>query len=153
MAYATTTDLTNRLSASVVRRIYDDNNDGTADTDPLTLLLAHASSKVDSYLAPLGVLPLTAPYPTEVVRLTLEVAVAFGAQRHPEAVRQDWRLLMEQAEKDLMRLRKGETMLGTYPSTPDPPANHGGNVYTRVEQTADQESTDFKGFFDDMGDF
>lgn len=142
-----------RLSPAVVARLYDDNNDGLADYEPVLAILSDAESKVDSYLAPLGILPLTDPYPREVLRLDMDVAVAYAAQRHPEAVNSyDWMKLMEQAEKDLKKLRSGETMLGLTP--PDPPANHGGEVYNSTTSSlAAAEAGESAGFWDDMGDF
>jgi phage gp36-like protein len=156
MARATRKQFENRVSPSLMARILDDDNDGIADYDPVAQLLEDASSKVDSYLAPLGVLPLTAPYPNEVIRLELDIAMAYAIQRHPEAATShNWEKLMEQAEKDLCRLRKGETMLGTAPSTPDPPANHGGAVYnnTAAAVAAAEAGEDPSAFWDDTGDW
>lgn len=149
-ARATKEQLENRLSAAVVARLYDDDNDGEADDDPLEQCLADASSKLDSYLAPLGVLPLIEPYPNEVIRLELDIAQAYAAQRFPEAVRQDWEKLMAQAEKDLDRLRMGKTMLGQRP--PDPAANHGG-VVTSDDPTREPGDTTSQRRWDNMGDF
>jgi phage gp36-like protein len=155
MARTTKDQFERRLSPSVMVRIYDDNNDGNADYDPILQILEDASSKVDSYLAPLGVLPLTEPYPNEVLRLELDVAMAYAAQRHPEAVTSySWKDLMEQAEKDLCRLRDGKTMLGKYPLSPDPPANHGGEVFNNTQSAiAAAEVGQTSGFWDDLGDF
>lgn len=150
-ARATKQQLENRLSAVVVRRIYDDNNDGTTDSDPVQDCLDDASAKVDSYLAPIGLLPLPGPpYHREVIRLELDVAQAYAAQRFPEIVRVDWEKLMKQAESDLDNLRKGKTMLGSRP--PDPAANHGATVQAddrRVDPTVSGTGR----AFDKMGDF
>jgi phage gp36-like protein len=149
-ARATVEQLENRLSAAVVARLFDDDNDGTADSGPLAQLLLDAASKVDSYLAPLGMLPLSAPYPNEIIRLELDIAQAYAAQRFPETVRVDWEKLMAQAEKDLDRLRMGKTMLGQSP--PDPGANQGA---TAIADNADHDfATDGSvRRWDDMGDF
>ena len=115
-----------RLSKKKVARIYDDNNDGNADSDPIKQLRADASSKVRSYLEPMGIMPaLEALFdqesgelldgkvlPDEIVRLAIDVGVALAAQRHPEVMRQDWVLLMKQCDADLCKLRDGKTSLG-----------------------------------------
>ncbi len=124
--FVTKTHIENRLSVKRLRRICDDNSDGAADTDPVNQLRADASSKVRSYLEPMGMMGALAALfnestgellsgkivPDEIVRLTLDVVTALCAQRHPEVMRMDWRTLMEQCDKDLSRLRDGKTSLG-----------------------------------------
>lgn len=116
----------NRVSAKKVKRLYDDNSDGNPDGDPVNQLRADASSKVRSYLEPMGIMPaiealfdqatgelLTGKVlPEEIVRLSLDVGVALACQRHPEVMRQDWTLLMRQCDSDLTKLRDGKTSLG-----------------------------------------
>ncbi len=154
-AYFAKADLEDRISVKSVARLFDDNVDGTADITALARLVADASSKVDSYLRNLYTLPLTAPYPNEVIRLALDVAVAYCAQRHPEVVRKDWEKLMAQAEADLDRLRKGVTRLDVV-STPEPAANHGAAVIHNNPDRATEatETTDAStGMWTKMGDF
>lgn len=154
--------LENRLSKGTVRRIFDDNNDGTADNDVITQLLEDASSKVDSYLGGVFELPLSQPYPHEVLRLELDVAVAFAAGRFPETLRMmDAKVLMEMAEKDLDRLRTGKTRLGVAP--PDPAKNHGGTVNVPTTSASDDATNAVNvggsstatggGYWNKMGDF
>jgi phage gp36-like protein len=114
--YITRAQLENRLSKIVVQRIFDDNNDGSADANPVNQLLKDASSKLRSTLGQLENLDeLTAESDTadEVTRLCLDIAQAYAAQRFPEFVRVDGFKLMKQAEADLARLRMGFTNLGT----------------------------------------
>lgn len=133
--------LEGRLSVKRVQRIFDDDNDGVVDSDPLMQLRRDASSKVASYLEPIGLMPrlealvnpttgeLLAPasgFPEEVVRLALDVAVALACQRFPEIMRQDWQTLMAQAEKDLDRLRTNKTSLGGQGA--QEAANEGGAI-------------------------
>jgi hypothetical protein len=116
-----------RISAKRVKRLYDDDADGNADTNPVNRLRADASAKVRSYLEPMdlftakiealfdqatGELLTGKILPDEVTRLALDAAVALACQRHPEVMRQDWVKLMEQVDKDLARLRDGKTSLG-----------------------------------------
>jgi phage gp36-like protein len=150
MSRATKQQFENRLSKIVVQRIYDDNNDGQTDTDPVQDCLDDASAKVDSYLAPVGLLPLSPPYPREVIRLELDVAQVYAAQRFPEIVRVDWKELLKASTEDLDNLRKGKTMLGSAP--PDPAANHGATVQAD-DGRSDATTTGTGRTFDTMGDF
>jgi hypothetical protein len=147
--YITSSDLTNRLGAATVRRVLDDDADGTADSAPLAALCADASSKVAGYLQ--GVYELAtvaASPPREVIRLTLDVAVAMCAQRHPEVMRGlDWVELMKAADRDLAALRKNATALDT-DVAPQPASNEGGNIFP------DPETEDVYTFArDGFGDF
>jgi phage gp36-like protein len=158
-AYATKRDLEKRLSADVVRRIYDDNNDGDTDSDAVDALLFDATAKVDSYFSavtsvPIGMVGTPPVYPREVIRLTLDVAEAYAAKRHPEVVARDWEKLMKAAEADLMKYRKGETKLGASP--PDPAANHGAMVGAdspRVQEEINRGARTSQGIWSDTGDF
>lgn len=122
-------DLEDRLSAEVVKQILDDNLDGAADATPVTRLQKDSSSKVDSYLRPIygKAMPLAAPYPNEVIRLALDVAEALAAKRHPAYVRRAWKELMDAAEADLDKLRRGVVRLDVG-VPPEPAANEGGSV-------------------------
>lgn len=103
--FFTQAELETRLSVSVVRRIYDDNNDGTADTTVVDRLREDATSWVSSRLIPTyGLSMLTydsTTVPNEVKRIALDVAAAYAAQRHPEAVTLDWEKLLKQAKEDI----------------------------------------------------
>jgi phage gp36-like protein len=147
------TMLENRLSAGMVRRIYDDNNDGTPDNDPIIQLLEDAEAKVDSYLAAVGLVPADgSPIPRDIQRLDLDVAVAMAAARHPEVLRSyNAEALMRMAEKDLERLRKGVTKTGATP--PDPAANQGGAVYPGPSAKTTSTGVVTSSFWEDMGDF
>lgn len=169
--FITKTQFENRIGAKRVKRLYDDNSDGTADTDPVNQLRADASSKVRSYLEPMGIMDsLVALFnqttgelltgkvlPDEVIRLTLDVAVALAAQRHPEVMRQDWRLLMQQCDADLKALREGKTSLGggTQGSVATPESEIQGATVIVGDSSAVScaEDGDAEGRFGDMGDF
>lgn len=127
--YITPVDVENRLSQQVVKQIYDDDESGDADAGPVAGLCADASSKVASYLRAnysLDAVAENTPY--EVVRLTLDVATAYAAQRFPSYVKRDWEKLMKAAESDLMKLRDGQTRLDVTTS-PEPSRTVGGIVY------------------------
>lgn len=169
--FITKAQFENRLGAKKVKRIYDDNSDGNADTDPINQLRADASSKVRSYLEPMGIMVKLEPLfdqttgelvagktvPEEVVRLTLDTAVAFAAQRHPEVMRQDWVLLMKQCESDLSKLRDGKTSLGggTQGTDATPQTDvHGATVITGDSRAADSVTDEeIEGRWSNMGGF
>jgi phage gp36-like protein len=115
-------DLSNRISANTVRRIYDDSNVGQAEDNAVQRLIEDSSAKVAGSLRgqyDLGA--LEASTPNEVKRITLDVAQAYAAQRHPEIVRQPWKELMDAANFDLKQLREGKTRLDVV-GTPEPPS-------------------------------
>lgn len=147
--YIVTADLEQRISAERLKQIYDDDNNGTADVNPLARLCKDASAKVAGYLR--GVYDLAtiaAAPPEEVIRLTLDVAEAYAARRHPEYVKRDWEKLMRACEGDLDKLRRGVTRLDVTAS-PEPGANEGGTV---LSTTVDEDGAPAR-VFDDMGDF
>jgi hypothetical protein len=126
--FITKAQLEKRLSSIIVKRIYDDDNDGVADTDPLDQLCMDASSKVRGKLGPVyNPDLLDSATVDEIRRITLDQAHAMAAQRFPEVLRIDGFRLMEQADKDLKALRIGDANLGVNGS-PEPAANVGGTV-------------------------
>jgi hypothetical protein len=133
-AFITSTQLSRRLGPAAMRRVYDDLGGGEADANAISQLIADASGKVASYLQGIVSLSTAATAATgdtahEIVRLTLDVAVAMAAQRHPEVLPSyDGLELMKQAERDLDRLRKNQTALDT-DAAPNPAANEGGDIF------------------------
>lgn len=125
--YTTQEELEARVSAAVVRLILDDNNDGTADSDPIKSVIRDAESYAEGFLRGVYTLPIT-PVPTELKRICLDVAVAYLALRHPEALRLfDGNRMLETARQELKDLRNGVTRLNVE-TAPEPAANHGGHV-------------------------
>jgi phage gp36-like protein len=124
-----------RLSVETVKQIYDDNNDGSPDSDPIAQLLADAQSYVFEAIEDLYTedsdWPLTAPYPSAVIRLCLDAAEAYAAKRHPEYVRRDWQALFAHLDIQLDRLRELKRSLGQDP--PGPP-DDGITVYTDIRR-------------------
>lgn len=154
MALPVIADLSKRIGSTVLKRIYDDNRDGVADTDPAQMCLDDSKSKVFGVLRAAGytLADVEANPPHEVNRLILDCAVAYAAQRHPEVVRRDWVPLMAQVDADLALLRKGATRLDVQ-GTPEPPANEGGsyNVGNPDDFDATEEHTVFlEGGFGDF---
>lgn len=138
--YIVTADLEQRISAERLKQIYDDDNNGTADANAVVRLCKDASAKVAGYLR--GIYDLTtiaAAPPEEVIRLTLDVAEAYAAKRHPEYVKRDWEKLMRAAESDLGKLRRGETRLDI-DGSPEPAKNQGGATYDVPVQIYDNDS-------------
>jgi hypothetical protein len=122
----------NRLSAAVVRRIYDDDNVGAVDDDsdsPLGQACRDAETWFEAVA--IGIYPdlvaLRAGGGDPAVSMVLDCFEAIAAKRFPRAVNRDWQALWDTADKQLMRMRRGEIKLPVT-GTPNPPANVGGRV-------------------------
>lgn len=135
--------LQDRLSRPVLDRIYDDDEVGEANTGPVEGLIRDASSKVRGKLGPVyDPDAIDENTNDEIVRIALDIAYAYAAQRHPEVVRIEWEPLMKQAEKELLEIRTGLANLGTNAS-PEPAANVGGALY--ADDGGEEPKTFFTG--------
>jgi phage gp36-like protein len=141
--YFTQEELEQRLGPTAVKRIYDDKNTGTADASALDRVTRDATAIVDAAIESIYDLPLAEPYPDRVVCLALDAAEYLAARRHPEYVKRDWRVLKEELERDLDRLRTQKRSMGRAP--PDPAANQGGAVYPTPDPTNQQNVPIFLG--------
>jgi hypothetical protein len=117
----------NELSAAKVRRIYDDDNDGEADVDPVEQLVTSAEQWFEAWALPiysdLALLRTNGGAPAAFI--VLEIARAMAATRFPRAFGQSSEKLWERANSLLDNLRKGVIKLPVQGS-PNPPANTGG---------------------------
>lgn len=129
--YITPKQLSNRLGAELYHRVFDDNNDGVADigtNSPVDEVIQDASARVAGVLRNHYSLDLIAENtPREVVRLTLDVAKVYTAQRYPEVVGYDWKDLDDALTRELRALGKGDTRLDVV-GAPEPGRNHGTYV-------------------------
>lgn len=128
--YVSTQQVEDRLSAAVVRRVADDNNDGAADTGPLERLITDGEAWFESVA--LCVYPdqtaLRRDGGVVAQSMVLDCIEAMCARRFPRAMNRDWTQLWEYTDKQLMRLRKGEITLPIQGS-PNPASNTGGAVH------------------------
>lgn len=123
--YPTLDQVKRRIGEAECNRIFDDNEDGIADTLILEDIRADASAKIAGALR--GIYDLdavAADPPREVLRLSLDMCKVYAAQRHPEAVRFDWEPLLKSVDRDLAKIRTGEARLDVV-GTPEPAANNG----------------------------
>lgn len=138
--WITQADLESRVSAAVVRRLLDDDRDGTADDNAVTRVIADSCAKVAGYVSPVYTrADVDAAVPPEVVRLSLDVAVAYLAQRHPEFVRRDWEPLMKYADAELKAMRAGKTNLGV-DGSPEPAVSAGADITVGDPDTFDEDT-------------
>lgn len=163
--FFTDAQLASRIGKDAVRALFDDNQDGVADTDNLTALKRDATACVSGYMRGIYSLPLDEPVSYEVTRLALDVAVAYAAERHPEFVRRDWRMLWEKVRQELCDVRNGKTRLDISAATNPAiaPSNVGGAVGNTVTSDSDNSatvstssgstSTGVGSHWGDMGDF
>lgn len=87
--YAEQTDLEYVLSPTTVRILFEDQGNGVVDQKAIKGVLNRASRMVDSYLARVykGPFPVSqVPVPEIIKAVTLEFAVAYSFERHPEYV-------------------------------------------------------------------
>lgn len=147
--YISKRDLEDRLSPLTVARILDDDGDGGADTNAVDRVVADAQSYVDARLKGIySPIPLNkdgGAVPNEVVRVTLDVAHAFMAQRHPEYVRADGMAMLARCHEQLTELRQGGARLDT-DDAPEPGRNVGGIVHSGVPNSGD-DSLETESFF------
>ncbi len=137
-----------RLSAAVVRRVYDDENTGavtSATTDPLGQLIVDAEALFEGYCR--GIYDLTAlraAKPPEAIRLCLDIVDFLAAKRFPRAVNRDWTVLEASVRDELKDLRKGLTRLDVM-GTPEPAANQGGYISSGDVNSPDVRTPTFNG--------
>lgn len=150
LPYWTFSDLETRLGAEVMRQVFDDDNDGSADTAAIDQLSADSDSFVEGYLR--GVYELTAVReapPNQVKRLSLDYAVAQCAKRRPEYVRRDFKPLEDAVRQELAEIRAGKIRLDVV-GAPEPGANQGGDVWDGGDDFSEDTVKVFSG---GMGDF
>lgn len=127
--YITQQMLENRLSSAVVRRIYDDNNDGTVDAAPLTQVIDDAERRFETAVHPIypDLVALRAGAITAASSVVLDLAEALAAKRFPRAISRAWEPLLADA---LLQLKELRNTIGKLPvqGSPNPPANVGGQV-------------------------
>jgi hypothetical protein len=122
--------LEDRLSKAVVRRIYDDNNDGEPDTNPLLRLMKDAGQRYETVMA--GIYPsiasLRVPAAADAASgLVLDLAEAMAAKRFPRAINREWQPLLKDAMDQISEYRKGFARIPV-DGAPNPPANAGGDI-------------------------
>jgi hypothetical protein len=116
------------LSASVVVDIFDDNNDGLPDANPMAWLEAEAEDQFESGLC--GILPLDslrANPCASCARIVGEFVRYAAAIRFPRAYGRNPETLLKIARDSVDRIRSGKDRLAAQGS-PNPPANVGGEV-------------------------
>jgi len=126
--YITQALLERRFSVAAIRRAYDDNNDGAADSDAVSQLIQDAEAMFEGYCR--GIYDLAAlrtAKPNEAIRLCLDCANFMAAQRFPRALNKDWTQIEASVTAQLKGLRRGDTRLDIMGS-PEPAANQGGYV-------------------------
>jgi phage gp36-like protein len=127
--YVDRTRIERRLSKAVVRRGYDDNNDGVADDDPVSQLIEDAEGMFEGYCrGRYPIAALRAAKPPEAVRIVLDVVDFLIAKRFPRAVNRNWMDLEASVRAELKNVANGLTRLDVE-GLPSPPANVGGEVF------------------------
>lgn len=105
-----------RISATMLQRIADDNNDGQGDTNVINQILADASDYVRGGMPqhdPDDLTPANALITGELRRLALDAAEMLCAKRRPTVYKRDWVELKKSVAEDLELLRKAQRSLGS----------------------------------------
>lgn len=103
------------LGEDMFARLFDHNDDGASDKPSIDQICAHASSKVRGAIPgydPADLTPANALISTELERLALDSAVALIAKWWPGSLPFTWLELMQQLDKELEMIRKGQANLG-----------------------------------------
>lgn len=152
--YITADMLEKRVSANLSVRIFDDDDDGTADSDIITQIIEDAESLFESYargIYPLSSLRVVSP-PRLASTLCLDIAEYLTYRRFPKAANRAWEPLMDSAMNQLKALRKGDMRLDV-DGTPEPAANQGGDYYQQGYGSADEDLQPDTFTEDGFGDF
>jgi hypothetical protein len=127
--YINQSDLEDSLSKTTVMRLFDDDNDGVADIDPVNRVIASAEALVNSRLArsyPKLTLPVAqSPQSALLKEATLMFAIPLAYRRRPELVRTTGESgrgpsMMKQAFDYLEGLCTGQQFLFDVPAEPGP---------------------------------
>lgn len=132
--FVSTADVENFLGPDKVRRIYDDDEDGAPDDDPVLLLIQECETEV--FGAAVGTYPAdnlpSTPAEAKTTEggkllrsLTLKLVRACAWERYPEIARVDPEPIRKEAEKMLDRLCRAKLVLHGLGAKP---ANIGGEV-------------------------
>jgi phage gp36-like protein len=130
VGYCTQAHISNYVSAARLVSLADHDGDGTADPAVIAQAIANASGTIDSYLQGLYVVPIPAPYPTEIRRICMVLTVC-ELQRGLDSVTEDAAAACKEAMEELAKIADGTKNVGLVPL---PPASAGApNVLFEVE--------------------
>lgn len=129
VALFTQAELERFVGSDTVRRILDDDRNGTADANAVTDIITDASAHVlSAYYQTYDDVPDADDVPPRLKTLAKHAGKGYLAIRHPEYVRFDGYKILEYVDKQLDALVAGNRRIGETP--PDPAANQGGEVYS-----------------------
>ena len=139
MAYCDTTDLERAITAGMVLRLLDDDNDGTVDAAVATDLIADVDAEIDGYVGrSYNLTTLKADVPPTLRRLATDLFAQFAYQRRPELLNDrgetPWEGRYRRALAKLKELRDGLWRLDI-DGDPADPANTDGGVYQGPSDT------------------
>jgi phage gp36-like protein len=153
MPYCDQTDLENALGKQIVKAIFDDDMDGTADAAPLAACLAYGTAECDSFLAGTYDIELPVASVPDVLKFAaVDFCVAYATRRRPDVVKamgaQPWTTFRDDALEKMKRFAKSIQRL---PEDTGTPANVGAEVRSgdpEAPELPEQPRT-----WQDMGDY
>ena len=136
MAYLTQAELQYALSSTSYTAIFDQDNDGVADSAVVDACLARGSAMTDAWIAPVykGPFPIMqVPVPAMIRELTIQYCLAIAYERRPDYTRtllgasDDGKKRWDRADEMGKRLQSAVLRIPDYVAQPVP-GNVGGIV-------------------------
>lgn len=109
--YIQQSDVEDELSADVVQRLLDDEQNGWPKGTAVARLIANAENTFDGRIRGVYALPLTAPLDPLVATICLALVKAGAAKRFPHIVQMAWEPLAKDAQEQLTMLREHDMEL------------------------------------------
>jgi phage gp36-like protein len=137
-SYIAEADIAARVSARVLRQVYDDDRTGTANAAAIAQLIQDAESYVEELVASVYVIEdVRTAAPDPMKRLCLDAAVAYLRERWPAFTKQVTVKTWERLAKECLEVRLATRRVD--PGGPNIPANVGGTIDPGVpDALADQ---------------
>ena len=110
MAYITQTDIENRIGATILIQLTDDDGDGVADASVVNKAISDAEAEVNGYVGTRYSVPLD-PVPAIVSRWTTSIAV-YLVYQHRRGASETVQYEYEQTVKALDKVSRGLITLG-----------------------------------------
>ena len=155
--YFTRVDLENALGKQTVHSVFDDDQDGIAESGPVDACRAYGTSEVNSFLRGRyeDLIPVAeADVPDELKFAALDFGLAYAMRRRPDIVRamgeESWtsfhKTALEKMDRYVTARQRLPATVGAVAATPT-------NVGSAANSGNADDTTPLARQWDDMGDF
>lgn len=128
MSYSVQADLLAQISNEQMLQLTDDAELGSINTDRINEAIAAADAEIDGYLANKYAVPVAAPVPALVKKLSIDFTV-YNLWRRRQKVPEDVRKAYEDALAMLGKIAAGEISIGVDPPPTESSKSSGGEVF------------------------